>query len=94
MRVLSLHTPVQTAADHQFTAFVDEIGKDTSGSRQRLPLLHKTTEIDDAKSFLFPLHILADARACLDRAFLSPRNIFVDEFNDLILESLPGDYRK
>ncbi|KAG2365897.1 hypothetical protein BDR07DRAFT_1480780 [Suillus spraguei] len=67
---------------------MDEIGEDTSGSRQSLPLLQKTTEINNAMNFLFPPHILVDARACLDCAFLSPRNIFVDEFNDLILDFL------
>jgi len=45
-----------------------------------------------AVDFLFPPHILNDPMACLFRAFLSPRNIFVDEFNDIMLDALPGDY--
>jgi hypothetical protein len=50
------------------------------------------TNADDAIPFLFPPDILQQPLACLDRAFLSPRNIFIDEFNNKILDSLPGDF--
>ncbi|KAG2111010.1 uncharacterized protein F5147DRAFT_794842 [Suillus discolor] len=82
MRVLSLHTPVRTAANPQFTTFVDNIGEDTTGNRQSLPLLNKTTEIDEARAFLSPSHILADACVCLDRTFLSPRNQLLDNLEN------------
>jgi hypothetical protein len=28
----------------------------------------------------------------MQRTFLSPLNIFIDEFNDIMLEALPGDF--
>jgi len=54
--------------------------------------LAKTTSIDRAVEFLFPQALLTDLDACLQRVFLSPQNMFVDEFNDKILEKLPGEY--
>ncbi|KAG2745963.1 hypothetical protein P692DRAFT_20740408 [Suillus brevipes Sb2] len=94
MHILSLHTPIRTAANPVFTAFVNHIGEDCSGNQHKLALLHKTMEIKEAQAFLFPQHILADPHACLTHAFLSPRNFFVDEFNNRILQTLPGDYSK
>ncbi|KAG2342882.1 hypothetical protein BDR05DRAFT_963694 [Suillus weaverae] len=34
-----------------------------------------------------PPHVFDDPTACLQRAFLSPRNVFVDEFNDIMLDA-------
>jgi hypothetical protein len=48
-------------------------------------------DLDDARLFLFPPNILNNPFLALKRAFLSPRNIYVDEFNDLILQHLPGN---
>ncbi len=47
----------------------------------------------DAIQFLFPSHVLLEPSLCLNRAFLSPQNIYVDEFNDIILKDLPGEER-
>ncbi|KAG1882175.1 hypothetical protein F4604DRAFT_1921897 [Suillus subluteus] len=43
----------------------------------------ETTNFDDTAhmDFLFPPHILEDIETCLERAFLSPLNVYVDEFN-------------
>ena len=76
--------------DTEYTSFIDDIGKDISGARRQLPLLRNTRNILDVIDFLFPLEILNMPYLCLSRAVLSPRNIFVDEFNDIILNRLPG----
>lgn len=49
-------------------------------------------DVNDAVDHLFPPHILQDPEECIQCAFLSPRNIIVDEFNDVVLDALPGDY--
>ncbi|KAG1842225.1 hypothetical protein F4604DRAFT_1938953 [Suillus subluteus] len=77
--------------DSQFTAFVDSIGEDCSGNRQNLALIAATTNFDDTVDFLFPPRILKDAGTCLDRAFLSPLNVYVGEFNVNILGNLLDD---
>ncbi|KAG2336592.1 hypothetical protein BDR05DRAFT_970972, partial [Suillus weaverae] len=45
-------------------------------------LVEHFNNINDAVDFLFSPH----------HAFLSPRNVFVDEFNEIMLDALPGDY--
>ncbi|SRR5258708_3385052 len=45
----------------------------------------------DAILFLFLSHVLLEPSLCLNHAFLSPQNIYVDEFNDIILKHLPGE---
>jgi hypothetical protein len=92
MRIFTLTTPVRSLGDPCYTNFVDTLGEDCSGVRQSLHLIPKLPSINDAIDFLFPPHILDDPPCCIQRAFLSPRNIFVDEFNDVMLEALPGDY--
>lgn len=92
MRIFTLTTPVRSMGDATYTNFVDTVGEDCSRTRQSLQLITHLTHIHDAVDFLFPPHILEDPASCLQRAFLSPRNAFVDEFNDIILEALPGDY--
>ena len=94
INVYTLSIPIRSLGDPQFTRFVDQIGEDCSQHRQPLQLLAKTTNIDDAAEFLFPQNVLANANVCLNHAFLSPRNMFVDEFNEKILAKLPSDYSK
>ncbi|KAG2341328.1 hypothetical protein BDR05DRAFT_965354, partial [Suillus weaverae] len=62
----------------------DPTGEDCSGARQSLQLIGHINNIKDAVDFLFSPHVLDDPTACLQRAFLSPRNVFVDEFNDIM----------
>lgn len=91
LRILQLTTPMRSINDPDFTAFVDDIGQDTSQQRRQLPLLQNTTDVNDCVEFLFPHERLNDANYCLSTAFLSPRHMYVDEFNDIILERLPGN---
>lgn len=94
MRIFTLTTPIRTIGDPQYTAFVDEIGEDISGARRSLEIINDVADVNDAIQFLFPPHILQDPEECIQRAFLSPLNVCVDNFNDVVLEALPGDYGK
>ncbi|KAG2366914.1 hypothetical protein BDR07DRAFT_1606514 [Suillus spraguei] len=51
-----------------------------------------TTNFEDIINFLFPQDVVEDADTCLHRSFLSPLNIYVDEFDDTFLDNLSGDY--
>jgi hypothetical protein len=79
MRIFTLSTPIRSVDDPEYTRFVDDIGDDFSGERRSLDLIQNISQLANAIDFLFPLHILADFFACLERAFLSPRNAFVDQ---------------
>ena len=91
LRISHLTTPMRSINDVEYTAFVDDIGDDTSHQRRELPLLRKTTNMNEAVDFLFPPECLTDAYYCLTTTFLSPHHIYVDEFNDIILEHLAGE---
>ena len=92
MQLFTLNTSIRSVDDPEYTQIVDNIGEDFSGKRRSLDIIKNISQLADAIDFLFPPHILADPFACLECAFLSPRNVFVDEFNDFVLNSLPGDY--
>ena len=88
----SLTAPIRNAGDPEFADFVDSIGEDISGRRVNLhPFLYHSVEIDDVRNHIFPSSILAQPSECLSRAFLTPLNVDVDEFNDEILARLPGN---
>jgi hypothetical protein len=89
--VLSLHSPIRSAADPAFTHFVDSIGEDTIHNTTSLDLFETVANEEEAIQFLYPPDIIEDPFACLQRAFLSPRNCFVDEFNDQMLKLLSGN---
>ena len=71
--------------------FVDCIGENADDQRVSLNILATTVSVDDAITFLYPNEVLNEPEVCLHRAFLSPRNVFVDDFNETILERLPGN---
>lgn len=93
-RIFSLHHPIRSAADPEYTEFVDAIGENTHDNYVSLHLLEKTNSTEEAINFLFPPNVLTDPSICLGRAFLSPRNIYVDEFNQAILDRLPEEESK
>jgi hypothetical protein len=68
---------------------IDHISEDSSENRH-LALIGATTNFDDT---IHPPHVLQDVEICLQHAFLSPLNVYVNEFNDTILEKLPGDFQ-
>ena len=54
--------------------------------RVRIDLLDTVQNIDECVSFLFPPTVLANPLRALKRAFLSPKNNNVDDFNYKVLE--------
>ena len=87
----SLLYPHRTEGDPEYTTLIDNIGEDHSHPETSLHIIQCIKTIDDARQFLFPPEILQNPFLALKRAFLSPRNIYVDEFNNSILQHLPGD---
>jgi hypothetical protein len=81
----SLHLPIRSAQDPDYTIFVDNIGEDYRHSQVPLPLLQTVHNLEDAIEFLYPSQTLGDPFTCLKRAFLSPKNVNVDTFNNCIL---------
>jgi hypothetical protein len=53
--------------------------------------LRHTQSFDEFINFVFPSDILADPAIGILRAILSPYNVFVDEFNEAILQNVPGE---
>ena len=84
--VLRLHVPIRSARDPVYTQFVDDIGENYLQRRVRIDLLDTVQNIDECVSFLFPPTVLANPLRALKRAFLSPKNNNVDEFNYKVLE--------
>lgn len=88
-KILTLHTPVRSAQDPQYTAYVDRIGEDYVNHQVSLDILDHIDNIEDCVDFLFPPDVITNPLMCLKRAFLSPRNTSVDEFNNKVLDRLP-----
>jgi hypothetical protein len=93
-RTFSLDTPIRGAKDIRYTRQVDKIGEDYENGTVSLPNLRKVLTIEDAIRFLYPQHVLADPMKCLQRNFLSPRNKFVDDFNEKIHKLNPETDRE
>jgi ATP-dependent DNA helicase PIF1 len=89
----SLTAPCRSAADPEYTAFVDRIGEDHAHASTSLDIITAVADVPDAIRFLYSYNILAQPHLCLKRAFLTPRNANVDEFNALILQRLPQPER-
>jgi ATP-dependent DNA helicase PIF1 len=88
-----LHEPLRQAQDPNFAEFLDSIGDNYNNEHVDLGRLNHTQSIEDVIEFVFPSDILSNAETCLERAILSPFNEFVDEFNDAILQRVPGEAR-
>lgn len=90
-RTFTLDEPVRSATDPDFTAAVDDVGEDWRNSHVQLDIIQRLYNIEEVIDFLYPVHVLRDPIASLHRAFLSPLNLYVEEFNRTILDMLPGD---
>ena len=88
----TLNTAMRSINDPESTEFIDAIGTNSTNDPIYLPMLANTTNIHDTTDFLFPPNILSDPNTCLECAFLSACNLSIDEFNDIILKQLPGDF--
>ena len=95
-RVLSLTLPIRNALDLLFSAWVDTVGEGdrTSPSNSiSLPPAFASFifNIESAVSFLFPVNDILNHALLARRSFLSPLNSHVDEFNQLILATIPAN---
>ena len=90
-KILTLYQPHCSADNSEFTAFIDNIGKDYNHQQISLSILDHLQNDKDAISFLFPPIILDNSIASIKQALLSPINSYIDKFNDQILEGLPGE---
>jgi hypothetical protein len=93
-RINALKIAIRSARDPEYTRAVDEIGEDYKNKRIGISFLARLDDIEDSIRFLFPMNILENPLASLKRAFLSPKNCQVDEFNDNILRRLAGHERQ
>jgi hypothetical protein len=91
--VHDLRTPIRSAQDPEYTTSVDRIGEDYRSKRVVIDLLARVENIDASVQFLFPAIVLENPLASLKRAFLSPLNTHVDEFNEQVLRRLPEQER-
>lgn len=87
--VHTLDYPHRTASDPEYTAFVDHIGEDYTHPETSLHLLQCVNTLDEAQEFLFPPEILHNPFLAVKRAFLTLLNMYVDEFNNKMLQCLP-----
>ena len=90
--VLRLTRPVRNAADSAYAEWVDQVGDgvppfDTTLSLRHLSQVHS---MEEAADLLFPDHVLSDPSKSIRRSFLSPLNLRVDEFNQLMMSRLSG----
>ena len=95
--IMRLTEPIRNSVDAEFSAWVDTIGEGVglagTGGLVELPpqfarVKHRLPELVD---FLFPPHLLEDFACIARRSFLSPLNVYVDEFNEYMLGLIPGD---
>ncbi|KAK4700477.1 ATP-dependent DNA helicase PIF1, partial [Phenoliferia sp. Uapishka_3] len=93
-KLLTLTQPIRNASDPDFADFVDTIGDGWDMRRVDLtPMLKRLSSMDEVLTFLFPPDVLSDPPTSIQRSFLSPLNLYVDEFNTEILSRLPGNAR-
>jgi hypothetical protein len=78
-------------ADAELCDFVDAVGNGIHAPTATLDLFQHITTIEDAVEFLFPQTIRNNPAECVNRAFLTPRNSLVDEFNSHMLQLLDND---
>ena len=89
--VLSLTTPWRFGNDETMCSFVDAVGEGWDLPQVPIDMFKTTTSLEDVAEFLFSSETLQNPEVCLHRAFLSPRNILVDDFNNLVLGKLPEE---
>ncbi|CAG8806264.1 15420_t:CDS:2, partial [Gigaspora margarita] len=74
-----------------FAKFIDTIGENWQEDEVNLDIFKTIQNIEKAISFLYSVNIFSDLIALQKRAFLSPQNILVNDFNYKILDSLLGN---
>lgn len=93
-QILRLHDPIRNVSDLEYSEWIDLIGEGSHNDEEvSLDLIATVNNLDEVIQFLFPPEILfGDNKTLLaQRAFLSPLNIYVDDFNDQILNHISDD---
>lgn len=88
--ILNLHEPLRQSNDPDFARFLDSIGDDYLHDSVDLSRLLHTQSVQDVIDFVFPNNVLRSPEECINRAILSPYNQYVDDFNGVIIDVLPG----
>jgi PIF1-like helicase len=89
--ILRLNTSMRQASDPDFSSFLDSIGDNHLHQSVDLGRLSHTQSMQECFDFVFPADITCQSEKCIERAILSPFNQYVDQFNNTILDHLPGD---
>lgn len=88
-KILRLHQAMRNASDPEYSSWVDEIGDGVIiGDEIKLDLIPETPDIQHALNYLYPDELLKDYKTLEGRAFLSPLNVSVDEFNQTVLNRI------
>jgi hypothetical protein len=89
--IFSLTVPMRFGRDPLLCNFVDVVGEGWNTPNVSVDMFKTTTSLEFAAEFLYPAGTLENPEKCLDQAFLSPRNVLVDDFNNLVLGMLTGE---
>jgi len=91
-QVLRLTTAIRYAGDPVYAAWVDQVGDGITPYETTVQLQHldHIGDMGTAADFLFLDDSLATSLVAVQRAFLSPFNIWVDRFNQLMLNHISG----
>lgn len=91
---LQLTQPIRHSSDLEYSHWVDIIGE----GNQLQPIsvvsmygFQQFTTYEEAILFLFPNDILSKPQEAIQRSYLSPYNMAVDEFNKKVVERLPEE---
>jgi len=91
-QILHLTQPIRNAGDPAYATWVDQIGDGVPPFDRDISLQHlsQVETMDQAADFLFPPDVLADSTRATRHSYLSPYNARVDEFNQLMMNRIPG----
>ncbi|KFA70977.1 hypothetical protein S40288_10334 [Stachybotrys chartarum IBT 40288] len=90
--ILRLTIPIRTGDDPLYSEWLDRVGDGVPPYDRIVPLIHldHVGSLEAAADFLFPPATLMNPTKSALRSFLSPFNLQVDEFNQMMLSHLPG----
>lgn len=89
--ILRLWQPMRNASDPEYASWVDDIGDGVRiGDAVSLELISNVENLDDSADYLFPAHTFRQEspEILAKRSFLSPLNVNVDDFNEMMLNRL------
>ena len=74
----------------EYASFIDDIG-DGLTDNVAFDLLRNTSCETDIVDFVYPPNVLANPRACLNRAILAPTDRQIDAYNTIVLGRVTGE---